>query len=153
MQRQRILFSAYRRDQYDDPESFMASLGMVFEDYPNEVICYVTDPRTGVQRHSKWPPTISEVVAALDNRAAGLKRQERYRNWGKNEPLMLEGPQAEKPTLEEMQAKYGKDWGLGAAKPEKPALTQEEITASWANTVKAYQANPSLIARLIASRT
>src|SRR6266436_1572594 len=45
---QRILFSAYRADQYADPDGFMVSMGMVLEQYPDDVIVYITDPRTGV---------------------------------------------------------------------------------------------------------
>lgn len=44
----------------------MASLGAVLEEFPDEVIIYVTDPRTGIQRRSKWPPTISEVLEACE---------------------------------------------------------------------------------------
>jgi hypothetical protein len=50
LQRQRILFSAYRTDQYSDPDGYLTSLGMVLEQYPDEVILFITDPRTGVHR-------------------------------------------------------------------------------------------------------
>lgn len=43
----------------------MTSLGAVLEQFSDEVIIYITDPRTGgIQRRSKWPPTISEVIEA-----------------------------------------------------------------------------------------
>ncbi|MDI3563540.1 hypothetical protein [Bradyrhizobium sp. Arg816] len=71
---QKILFSAYRADQYADPEGFMTSLGAVLEQFPAEVIVYVTDPRTGIQRRSKWPPTISEVVEACEDHQDYLTR-------------------------------------------------------------------------------
>lgn len=60
------LFSAYRADQYADPDGFKNSLGAVLEGFPDEVILYVCDPRTGIQRRSKWPPTISEVIDACE---------------------------------------------------------------------------------------
>lgn len=63
---QKVLFSAYRADQYADAEGFMSSLGAVLEQFPDEIILYVTDPRTGIQRRSKWPPTISEVIEACE---------------------------------------------------------------------------------------
>src|SRR6185312_13815199 len=71
---QLALFSAYRIDQYADPEGFKNSLGAVLEGFPDEVIRYVCDPRTGLQRHLKWPPTISEVVEACEERRAYLHR-------------------------------------------------------------------------------
>ena len=142
---QRIIFSCYRADQYSDPDGYMDSLGAVLEQYPNDVIAYITDPRTGVQRHHKWPPTISEIVEACDNRIAELKRNERYRNWGKNEPLMLDAPQGNRTTLEELKAKYGPNWGLGEvtkvdAKPQAP---------SWDKIAEMYKADPDRLKRLI----
>lgn len=52
----------------------MVSLGAVLEQFPSEVIVYVTDPRTGLQRRSKWPPTISEVVQACEEHQDYLAR-------------------------------------------------------------------------------
>src|SRR3979409_2398009 len=80
LQCQRMLFGSYRADQYPDPEGFMVSLGMVLEQYSDEIVVYVTDPRTGVQRRSVWPPSIAEVVSACNARHAELQRIERYKN-------------------------------------------------------------------------
>jgi len=68
------LFSAYRIDQYADADGFKNSLGAVLEGFPDEVIRYVCDPRTGLQRCLKWPPTISEVVEACEEHRAYLHR-------------------------------------------------------------------------------
>ena len=126
----------------------MLSLGMVLEQYPDDVVIYITDPRTGVQRKAKWPPTISEVVEACDNRIAELRRHERFANWG-SENLAIEGPKEIRPSLDELKAKYGKDWGLdltgGAAKkPVQKAPTWDEISSM-------YQADPSRLQRLLKS--
>lgn len=69
------VFSAYRTDQFADPDGFKTQLGAVLEQYPDEVITYVCDPRTGIQRRSKWPPTISEMVEACDDRREFLVKQ------------------------------------------------------------------------------
>jgi hypothetical protein len=61
-----FLFSAYRRDDFSDPEGFVAQLGTILTDFPEEVVNYVTSPKTGLQRRSKWPPTISEVLTACE---------------------------------------------------------------------------------------
>lgn len=145
MQRQRILFSAFRADQYSDPDGYMISLGMVLEQYPDDVVVYITDPRTGVQRHLKWPPTISEVVEACDNRIAELKRNERFRNWGNNDPLLLEPPRENRPTLEQMKAKYGDNWGLRPQEPRPKPVP----APSWDEIAAAYSADPARAARLM----
>lgn len=142
---QRILFSAYRTDQYADPDGFLTSLGAVLEQYPNEVVIYVTDPRTGVQRDSKFPPTISEIVEACDGRVADLQRHDRFRNWGKkDEPELLEAPREKRLTLEELKAKYGPNWGMKSL-DEKPkgktfkAPTKEELAAHYREYGLAFQ--------------
>jgi hypothetical protein len=52
----------------------MNSLGAVLEQFPDEVVMYITDPRTGIQRRSKWPPTISEVLEACEQHQEHLTR-------------------------------------------------------------------------------
>jgi hypothetical protein len=74
---QLAIFGSYRIDQFADPESFKLSLGAVLEQYPDEVITRVCDPRTGIQRRCKFPPTISEVVEALDDEANLAERRKR----------------------------------------------------------------------------
>lgn len=46
----------------------------MLEGFPDEVITYVCDPRTGLQRRLKWPPTISEVVEACEEHQAYLAK-------------------------------------------------------------------------------
>jgi hypothetical protein len=146
LQRQRIMFSAYRTDQYTDPESYMASLGMVLEAYPNDVICFVTDPKTGIQRRSKWPPTISEIVEACDEQVAYLKRVDRFKNWGKSDALQIEGPRAFRPTLDELKAKYGNNWGLMVGELPMP---QKVEAPTWENIIATYRADPSRLTHLL----
>jgi hypothetical protein len=52
-------------------------LGMVLERYPDAVIRDVTSPLTGIQRRSKWPPSIAEVVEACDAEVARIERMKR----------------------------------------------------------------------------
>lgn len=69
-----MLFSAYRRDDFSDPEGFVTQLGVILCDFPEEVVNYVTSPKTGLQRRSKWPPTISEVLEACEQHQEHLAR-------------------------------------------------------------------------------
>jgi len=93
---QAAVFSAYRIDQFADPEGFKNSLGAVLEGYPDEVIIYVCDPRTGIQRRLKFPPTISEMVEACDEHRAFLEKLRMQRPAFKerqSEPLLRDRPQ------------------------------------------------------------
>jgi len=71
----KILFGAYRLDQYPDAESFMLQCAAILADYPVQVVVYVSDPRTGIQRTNKFPPALAEIVGACDERLAYLHRQ------------------------------------------------------------------------------
>lgn len=113
---------------------------MVLEQYPNEVILYITDPRTGIQRHSKWPPTIAEIIVACDKRMQHLARMAPRK---KAEPLALGPPNEERPTLAELKAKYGDNWGI-APEPRKPP----EKAPSWETIAEIYQADPGRIRKL-----
>jgi hypothetical protein len=43
-------------------------------DFPEEVVTYVTSPKTGLQRRSKWPPAISEVIEACEDHQSHMER-------------------------------------------------------------------------------
>jgi hypothetical protein len=68
------LFSAYRRDDFADAEGFVAQLGVILCEFSEEVVIYVTSPRTGLQRRSKWPPAISEVIDACEEHQFHVER-------------------------------------------------------------------------------
>lgn len=70
----RQVLSSYRRDDFADPDGFLVQLGMVLERYPDAVIRDITSPLTGIQRRTKWPPSIAEVVEACDAEVARLAR-------------------------------------------------------------------------------
>ena len=108
----RVLFLAYPRSDYDDPDSTLATYVSVLEGYSDVVVEHVTSPKTGIQRRSKFAPRVAELVTECDRAAADLAYQIRFKNWGNNHPAIA-GPKVRRPTLEQMHAKYGKDWGLG----------------------------------------
>ena len=69
-----ILFSAYRAADYADAKGFAVQLASVLSEFSEEVVVYVTSPRTGLQRRSKWPPTLSEVLEACEEHQDYLRR-------------------------------------------------------------------------------
>lgn len=66
----RRILSAYRRDDYADPDSFNSQLGVILERYPPCVVEHISHPLTGIQRKSVFPPSIAEIVKACDDRLA-----------------------------------------------------------------------------------
>jgi hypothetical protein len=163
VQGMKALFSAYRLDQYSDPEGFYVNIGLVLEQYPIDTIRFVTDPRTGIQRTHEWPPSVANVVPACESHVANVAKQARFRNWGKSETLIIEaratkGPLREhiktlpvgsrwtmKEVADDWRTKHGVDLGLSKGRADaidpKPAPT-------WYAIVDHYQNNPSEMERL-----
>jgi hypothetical protein len=146
----KILFSSYRQDQFADEEGFLSSLVMVLAEYPEEVIRHITDPRTGIQRACKWPPTIAEIVTACEVQMQHMEKLKRLANHGKPKVVpMLEAPREERPTLEELKAKYGENYGLELAKPKTKPRPMEVIAMDALAIALEYQNDPSRLARLL----
>lgn len=55
---------------------------MVLERYTDQIIDYATNPISGIQRVSKWPPSIAEVVSHCDAEVERLAKIKRYRDMG-----------------------------------------------------------------------
>jgi hypothetical protein len=71
-------FGAFRKADAGDPEAFMASVTLLFAEYPKEVVDYVIHPVTGLPSQTEWPPNSNCILKrALDNRVWELREQER----------------------------------------------------------------------------
>lgn len=64
LQRTRLLFSCYRKDEAHDPEIYCSAVAATLADFTKAVVDYVTDPRTGIASESKFLPNIAEVRSA-----------------------------------------------------------------------------------------
>lgn len=78
----RRLFSAYRKDDFADPDGFSVQAAVVLSEYSEEVVAYVTDPRTGIQRRNKFPPNLAEIGEACDAAKKQLAAEERLKKSG-----------------------------------------------------------------------
>lgn len=136
------LLDCYRTGEANNPETFGAAIAAVLSDYPLDVVQYVCDPRTGLPSSSTWMPNCAEVKAACNERVAWLHKVERFQNWGKK-PLEIEPPREYRPTREELQAKYGPNWGLTSldepVRKLRPAPTADELREHYAKHNLAFQ--------------
>lgn len=128
----------------------MAAITAVLAHYPEDIITRVTHPVTGLPSKIGWLPTVKEVHDACDEAAGpAVRQQQRERQVAE---LMAEREAIEaqrgqvRPTMEEMKAKYGPDWGLDLdpGKADRPAFK----APSWDEIAAVYSADMSLIARL-----
>lgn len=71
-----ILFGCYRKGDANDPEIYTAAVAATLAEYSQEVVEYVTDPRTGLPAKLKWLPSVAEVREACESRGEYLKARE-----------------------------------------------------------------------------
>lgn len=141
-----LFFGSFRKADADDPETFTAGCLRLFTAYDSEIVRYVVDPLTGLPGEADrvWLPSLGEVKAALDRRASELLRSvqrakdeatnfEERRKWE-------EARQKPRPTLDELKAKHGKNWGL-------EPVAEENERAKAARLAKISEANHRLLVR------
>ena len=71
----RMIIGNYPRAEVDDPAVYFTSILIILSEYPQEILDRLTDPRTGLPRHCKFLPRVSEVAEMCE---AELKRRRRY---------------------------------------------------------------------------
>lgn len=140
----RLFFGSFRKADADNPEAFSAGCLRLFTSYEPDVVTYVVDPVTGLPGRSVWLPSLSEVKTALDSRASELLRSDQR---ARAEEATLaerrkwqEHRSKPRPTLEELQAKHGKNWGL-------PTLAEESERDRAVRLSKIIEANGRLLRR------
>jgi hypothetical protein len=139
LERAKLMLDCWRTGGANSPETFITAVAAVLARYPDHVIFEVTNPMSGLPIELTWMPSIKDVHDACEKMMEPIYRRQRHE-------AMLEKHRAERaeqeeianrprPTLDELKAKYGENWGLSSLdKPErkaKPAPTKEELAAHY----------------------
>jgi hypothetical protein len=67
LRRTEIMLSCYRKDEAHNPEIYNSAVSAILADgYPQDIVDYVTDPRTGLPSRNKFLPTVAEVREACE---------------------------------------------------------------------------------------
>ena len=134
----RLLFGSFRKADADDPVTFTAGCLRLFTSYEPDVVRYVIDPMTGLPGQLEWLPTLAKVKAALEERA-GFVGRIRGREKLERETIAARASEAKraerKPTLEEMKAKHGDNWGLQAREQDRAVSRRMAELGTRANRV------------------
>jgi hypothetical protein len=147
--RAKILLGCYRTGDANDPETYVAAITAILARYPEEVMTQVTHPATGLPSKKGWLPTVKEVCDACDEAVEFSVQQEaRLKRIKEQLEAREREDRGEKPTLEQLQARYGADWGLNSDKPK----TKDWVRApTLAELQKFYAEHPERLARLLKS--
>jgi hypothetical protein len=88
--RARLLLGCYRRDEAADPDTYVQAITLVLSEYPEVIVNYVTDPRSGVQTRGKFKfvmPNAGEVKEACDEEMVRIhSMQQPWRKRNENRP-------------------------------------------------------------------
>lgn len=145
-----MLLGCYRTGDANDPETYVAAIAAVLAQYSEGIVTEVTHPTKGLPVKKSWLPTVKEVHDACEEAIAPMVRQQQRERQVAEllaEREAIEAARGQvRPTLAEMKAKYGPDWGLDMdpGKKDRPAFK----VPSWDEITAGYSADPSLIARL-----
>jgi hypothetical protein len=111
------LFGLYRRADAQDPETYVAGLAALLSEYSREIIDYVCDPRTGLPRTLKWPPTIADVAGACDKQVELAKTIAALRAHAVRQCEIIGDPKAsehaKRNAREWLDRNEGQDWMRG----------------------------------------
>lgn len=144
-ERAKILFGCYRTGDANDPETYVAAITAVLAQYPENIITQVTHPITGLPSNGKgWLPTVKEVRDACDAAYEPIIQNELRLKRVKEQIEQREREERrEKPTMDQLKAKYGENWGIGESINE---AKRESFKAPSVEDLKAhYQSKPGYL--------
>jgi hypothetical protein len=149
-ERARLLLGCYRTGDANDPETYVAAITAVLAQYSEDIVTQVTHPTKGLPVKKSWLPTVKEVHDACEEATAPMVRQQQRERavaelMAEREAIEAQRGQV-RPTLDEMKAKYGPDWGLDLDASKRDQRPYK--APSWDDIASTYSADPSLIARL-----
>lgn len=135
-----LFFGSFRKADADDPETFTAGCLRLFTAYPPAAVRFVVDPVTGLPGRSEWLPTMRATREALEaweaeqNRSREFEARQQAAVQQIAERKAWQEQQKIKPTLDQLKAKYGENWGLQTTSPEnKEVKAKRTATMQEAN--------------------
>lgn len=105
------MFGCYRKAEASDPDIYAAATAAVLNEYPQEIIDFITDPRTGLPSRLKWLPSVFEVREACDTHMAIAQNMAKLREMAKEKRRIVDSP-----NTTASQKSVAQDW-LKTAEP------------------------------------
>jgi hypothetical protein len=124
-ERAKLLLGCYRTGDANDPETYVAAVTAILARYPEDIITRVTHPATGLPSKKSWLPTVKEVAEACGEANGELVEEElRLKRIREQMEMRERMERGERPTMAQLKAKYGENWGIG--EPEKPVEKKDQ---------------------------
>jgi hypothetical protein len=139
------LFSAYPKTDYADPDAAHAAIVNVLKGYPLSVVNRLTNETESeaLQLKHKFPPRLAEIKEAAEAIMSEKAREDARKT---RLPQQLaaraeaEQPKGDRPTVDELKAKYGPTYGIDPDGGERKSV-ENTFRAMNADELRAYYAN------------
>jgi hypothetical protein len=122
------LIAAFPNGSPANAKGYIGALAAVLVDYPRVVAAKCSDPLKGVARETRFLPTVADLVGWCEREKAGLQtivdREDhaaavaRKASELAQEESALAAARKVRPTLQQMQEKYGPNWGLSVTEKQ-----------------------------------
>jgi len=122
------ILDCYPNGGRDATRGYIGALASVLAQYPRCVTFFAGDPHKGVPRETRFLPTPADVIAWCEREVADLRgivdrddyhRDIREKMKGREkEAESVAAARATRPTLQQMQDKYGPNWGINQGEKE-----------------------------------
>ena len=145
-ERAQLLFGSYRTGDANDANTYVAAIAATLARFPAGVITAVTHP-SGLATKYSWLPSVKEVFDTCQETVEPIKQNEaRLKRIAEQMEMRERQDRGEKPTLEQLKAKYGENWGLT---PKETPPLKDFKAPSWQAIGSMYSADPSRLKRLL----
>jgi len=116
-----------------DPEIFATGIVQLLAAYSLPAVESILSPLSGMPAKHKFLPSIGEIREALEDYAAHDRRMADYEHRFLPNSAYLPKPEPEtRPTIEQLRAKYGENWGLkDPLKPEIKKIPWDQQVLPW----------------------
>jgi hypothetical protein len=114
----KVLLGCFRSGEANDPEVYTTAVIATLARYPAHIVRAVCDPVNGLPSRAKFLPTISELrqdcerLQAREARIAAMRAQAQRTLAERRAAAAAADARKRRPTLDELRAKYGPNWGL-----------------------------------------
>jgi hypothetical protein len=142
------LMSAWPNSK-DVANSYIGALASVLITYPRTVAMRCSDPILGVARETKFLPTVADLVAWCERETAAMRKPVEIEDRDarilremqdrRGECEYWQKARAKRPSLDDLRAKHGPNWGIGNSDTEgKLAAKERNLAAVQAANERAW---------------
>lgn len=122
---------------------FAAGMIALVSEYPFQIVENLLSPISGIPAKHKFLPSIAEMRVECEKFAQPLREREWEDFKRATPPKFIAPPDAprhiERPTLDELRAKHGENWGIEGAEPARKSKWMD-----LGQLAKAYGVDPKV---------